>query len=92
MPEQQLRAQLEALQQTLDDPEISLSAEEHSSLEELANHIEARLLVREANEESLADPSLVDGVNLMVEELSERYPTLSATLRNVVQTLSNMGI
>lgn len=92
MPEQQLRAQLEALQQTLEDPEIQLSAEERDSLEELANNLEARLLVREANEESLADPNLVDGVNLMVEEFSERYPTLAATLRNVGQALSNMGI
>lgn len=92
MPEQQLRAQLEALQQTLDDPEIELSASERLALEELANNLEARLLVREANEESIADPSLVDGVNLMVEEFSDRYPTLAATLRNVGQALSNMGI
>lgn len=33
MPEQQLRAQLEALQQTLEDPEIQLSIQERSSLE-----------------------------------------------------------
>lgn len=92
MPEEQLRAQLEALQQTLDDPEIQLSDNERRSLEELANNLEARLLVREANEESLADPNLVDGVNLMVEEFAERYPTLAATLRNVGQALSNMGI
>lgn len=92
MPEEQLRTQLEALQQTLDDPEIQLSDNERRSLEELANNLEARLLVREANEESLADPNLVDGVNLMVEEFAERYPTLSATLRNVGQALSNMGI
>lgn len=92
MPEQQLRAQLEALQQTLDDPEFDLSAEERRSLEELANNLEARLLVSEANEESVADPSLADSINLLVEDFAERYPTLSATLRNVVQTLSNMGI
>lgn len=92
MPEQQLRAQLEALQQTLDDPEFDLSTEERRSLEELANNLEARLLVSEANEESVADPSLADGINLLVEDFAERYPTLSATLRNVVQTLSNMGI
>ena len=92
MPEQQLRAQLEALQQTLEDPAIQLSIQERSSLEELANNLEARLLVREANEESVADPSLVDGVNLLVDDFSERYPTLAATLRNVGQILSNMGI
>ena len=92
MPEQQLRTQLEALNQTLNDPEIRLSAEERSSLEALADHIEARLLVREATEDNTTDPTLVDGVNLMVEELSERYPTTAATVRNIMQTLSNMGI
>src|SRR5690606_30818709 len=92
MPEQQLRAQLEALQQTLDDPEFDLSAEERRSLEELANNLEARLLVSEAKEESVADPSLADGINLLVEDLAERYPTVYATLRNVVQTLSNMRL
>src|SRR5690606_33007690 len=92
MPEQQLRAQLEALQPTLDDPEFDLSAEERRSLEEPANNLEARLLVSEANEESVADPSLADGFTLLVEDFAERYPTLSPTLRIVVQTLSNMGI
>lgn len=92
MSEHQLRAQIEALRQTLNDRNIQLSIQERSSLEALANNLEARLLVKEANEESLADPSLVDGVNLIVEELAVRYPTTAATLRNVVQSLSNMGI
>ncbi|PRB82061.1 DUF4404 family protein [Pseudomonas sp. MYb185] len=92
MPEEQLKAQLESLQQTLNDPDTQLSAEERSSLEALANTLEARLLVREADEDAVNDPSLVDGVNLMIEEFSERHPTLAATLQNVVQTLSNMGI
>ena len=92
MAEEQLRAQLESLQQTLNDPDIILTAEERISLLALADNLEARLLVSESNEESLADPSLVDGVNLMVEEFSERHPTLAATLQNVVQSLSNMGI
>ena len=92
MPEQQLRTQLEALNQTLNDPEIWLSTKERHSLEALADHIEARLLVREANEDNTTDPTLVDGVNLAVEELSERYPTTAATVRNIMQTLSNMGI
>lgn len=92
MPEHQLRTQIEALRQTLSDRDTQLSIQERSSLEALINHLEARLLVTEANEESLADPSLVDGVNLMVEELAVRYPTTAATVRNVMQSLSNMGI
>ena len=92
MSEHQLRTQVQALRQTLADREIQLSIQERSSLEALVNHLEARLLVSEANEESLADPSLADSVNRMVEELAVRYPTTAATLRNVMQTLSNMGI
>ncbi|SDS01694.1 protein of unknown function [Halopseudomonas litoralis] len=92
MAEEQLKAQLDSLQQTLNDPDIVLTAEERISLQALADNLEARLLVSESNEESLADPSLVDGVNLMIEEFSERHPTLAATLQNVVQSLSNMGI
>lgn len=92
MPEQQLRAQLEALRQTLGDREIQLSIQERSSLEALVNHLEARLLVSEANQDSLADPSLADSVNRMVEDLAVRYPTTAATVRNVMQSLSNMGI
>lgn len=92
MAEEQLKAQLDSLQQTLNDPDIILTAEERISLQALADNLEARLLVSESNEESLADPSLVDGVNLMIEEFSERHPTLAATLQNVAQSLSNMGI
>ncbi|MEJ6656605.1 MAG: DUF4404 family protein [Pseudomonas sp.] len=92
MAEEQLKAQLESLQQTLSDPEIILTAEERTSLHALADNIETRLLVSEGGEDALADPSLVDGVNLMIEEFSERHPTLAATLQNVVQSLSNMGI
>src|SRR5690606_16281969 len=92
MPEQQLRAQLEALQQTLDDPEFDLSAEERRSLEELANNLEARLLEGEANGERVAYPSLANGNNLLVEDFADRYPSPSATLHNVGQPDSNMGI
>lgn len=92
MADEHLQAQLESLHQTLNDPAIVLSEEERSSLETLAINLEARLLVSEGSEEAVADPSLVDSVNLLVEEFSERHPTLSATLQNVVQSLSNMGI
>ncbi|HIZ51223.1 MAG TPA: DUF4404 family protein [Candidatus Pseudomonas excrementavium] len=92
MADEQLQAQLESLQQTLNDPEIILSEEERSAVQALADNLEARLLVSEAGEEGVADPSLVDSVNLLIEEFSERHPTLAGTLQNVVQSLSNMGI
>src|SRR5690606_28556438 len=92
MADEQLQAQLESLQQTLNDPDVTLSEEERSAVQALADNIEARLLVSEAGEEGVADPSLVDSVNLLIAEFSERHPTLAATLQNVVQSLSNIGI
>lgn len=38
------------------------------------------------------DTSLVDGVNLAVERFEVEYPTVAGTLRNIVQSLANMGI
>lgn len=92
MPEEQLKAQLESLQQTLNDPNANLTDLERSSLESLTERLESRLLFSESADDALSDPSLVDGVNLMVEEFSERHPMLATTLQNVVQALSNMGI
>ncbi len=92
MPEEQLKAQLKYLRQTLNDPNTVLTELERSSLQDLAERLEARLLVSDSANEALSDPSLVDGVNLMIEEFSERHPMLATTLQNVVQALSNMGI
>ena len=41
-----------------------------------------------------SDPgaTLVDGVNLAVERFESQHPTLTGTLRNILQSLANMGI
>ena len=36
--------------------------------------------------------SLVDGVNLAIERFELSHPTLTATLRSILQSLANMGI
>ena len=36
--------------------------------------------------------TLVDGVNLAVERFESQHPTLTGTLRNILQSLANMGI
>ncbi|MNR63002.1 hypothetical protein D3C85_1851680 [compost metagenome] len=41
---------------------------------------------------SAPDASLVDGVNLAVERFESQHPTLAGTLRNILQSLANMGI
>jgi hypothetical protein len=38
------------------------------------------------------DATLIDGVNLAVERFEASHPTLAGTLRNIVQSLANMGI
>ncbi|HDZ57372.1 MAG TPA: DUF4404 family protein [Pseudomonas xinjiangensis] len=92
MPQRQLKAQLESLEEMLNESEAPLTDEERESLQALATNIKARLLAMEASEEAQADPTLVDGVNLMIGQLSVRHPTVAATLRSVAQTLSDMGI
>ncbi len=93
MPEHRLQAQLDSLEALLSDPEAPLAPEERESLQQLATNIKARLIATEADEMPMEeDPSLVDGVNLMIEQLSARHPTTATTLRSIMQTLANMGI
>ena len=55
-----------------------------------AVHAELQLQLQQ---ESLAlDSNLVDGFNLAVERFEVEHPTLTGTLRNLLQTLANMGI
>ncbi|MBT8764778.1 DUF4404 family protein [Pseudomonas boanensis] len=87
MPER-LQQQLQDLRDQLaEDP--PLDDDERASLIELMQEIELRL-ARDAA--SAPDASLVDGVNLAVERFETRHPTLTVTLRNILQSLANMGI
>ncbi|MCU1718700.1 DUF4404 family protein [Pseudomonas sp. 5P_3.1_Bac2] len=78
---QQLRAQL-AEQSTLSDSE-------RDELLSLSLQIEQQLA---QDMGGVADGNLVDGVNLAVERFEVDHPTLSVTLRSIVQGLANMGI
>ncbi|WP_304638523.1 DUF4404 family protein [Pseudomonas sp.] len=92
MPHQRLKAQLATLEELLNEPETPLTDAERESMQQLATDLKARLIAMEANEASEQDPTLVDGVNLLVEQLEVRHPTTAATLRSVMQTLSDIGI
>lgn len=92
MPKETLKAQLATLEELLTDPETPLTEGEREAMQRLATDLKARLIAMEANEESDSDPTLVDGVNLLVEQLEVRHPTTAATLRSVMQTLSDIGI
>lgn len=75
-----LRAQLEQ------NP--PLNEAERADLETLAQQIQAQIEL----ESETQDPSLADGVNLAVERFELEHPGIAGTLRNIVQTLGNIGI
>lgn len=88
MPERELQSQLLELRNQLAQ-DTPLTDDERASLQALAQDIEARLAAR--GETAYSD-SLVDGVNLAVERFEVSHPNMAMTLRNIMQSLANMGI
>ena len=88
MPAQQLRQQLEQLRNQLEQAP-PLDADERGAIQALIEQIEAQLALQSPPP---ADETLVDGINLAVERFEVSHPTLAGTLRNIMQTLANMGI
>lgn len=87
MPASDLQKQLDSLREQLDKtPPLSLA--ERDDLNKLAEQIDAQIKVETATQ----DASLVDNVNLAVERFEVEHPALAGTLRNIVQTLGNIGI
>ncbi|MCW2270583.1 hypothetical protein D3C77_90030 [compost metagenome] len=87
MPARELQEQLNALREQLEQ-NPPLSEEERVHLHELMQQIEAKIEL----EAVTPDNNLVDGVNLAVERFEVDHPGLTATLRNIVQSLQSMGI
>ncbi len=88
MPASRLQQQLDELRAQLSQ-DSPLSEQERAELYVLSQEIELQL-AREAA--AAPDATLVDGVNLAVERFEVSHPTLAGTLRNIVQSLANMGI
>ena len=88
MPARQLQQQLEDLRNQLaEDP--PLSDEDKVALVELMGEIEVQLAREIA---SAPDAGLIEEVNLAVERFEVSHPTLTVSLRSILQTLANMGI
>lgn len=87
MPARELQEQLNTLREQLDH-NPPLSEAEREDLHALMQQIELELEL----ETQTQDTSLADNVNLAVERFELEHPTLAGTLRNIVQTLGNMGI
>lgn len=87
MSNSDLQEQLDRLRSQLEqDP--PLSEEDRTHLHELMQQIDAQIKLEAATQ----DNNLVDGVNLAVERFDAAHPALTATLRNIVQSLHSMGI
>ena len=87
MPARELQKQLDTLRAQLDqNPPLSLKDREE--LGDLAQKIDAQIKLETATQ----DNSLADSVNLAVERFEMEHPALAGTLRNIVQTLGNIGI
>ncbi|NBF06417.1 DUF4404 family protein [Pseudomonas sp. Fl5BN2] len=87
MPARELQEQLDTLREQLEQ-NPPLSEAERTNLQELMQQIELQLKL----ETSTHDSSLADGVNLAVERFELEHPAIAGTLRNIVQTLGNIGI
>ena len=87
MPARELQEQLNTLREQLEQ-NPPLTEAERADLHALMQQIELELEL----ETKTQDSSLSDNVNLAVERFELDHPTLAGTLRNIVQTLGNMGI
>ncbi|MFC0710596.1 DUF4404 family protein [Azorhizophilus paspali] len=87
MPENLQRHLQELRDQLAQNP--SVSADEHARMSSLIQEIELQL-ARDAG--GAPSDTLVDGLNLAVERFEAEHPALAVTLRNILQSLANMGI
>ncbi|NNA14975.1 DUF4404 family protein [Pseudomonas lundensis] len=87
MPARELQEQLDTLREQL-EKNPPLSEKEREDLNQLAEQIDAQIKL----ENAMQDHSLADNLNLAVERFEVEHPTLAGTLRNIVQTLGNIGI
>lgn len=87
MPARELQEQLNTLREQLEQ-NPPLNEEERENLHELMAQIQSQIDL----ETQTQDPSLADGVNLAVERFELDHPGIAGTLRNIVQTLGNIGI
>ena len=89
MPEHDLQSQLAELRSQLAS-DAPLTEDERASLQLIAQDIELRLANQGVVDHQNDSP--VDGVNLAVERFEVSHPNTAMTLRNIMQTLANMGI
>ncbi|MFC6336466.1 DUF4404 family protein [Pseudomonas sp. CCM 7891] len=88
MPARELQEQINTLREQLEQ-NPPLSEAERENLQDLMQQIQSQMELEKA---VAPDSSLADGVNLAVERFELEHPAIAGTLRNIVQTLGNIGI
>lgn len=87
MSARELQAQLDVLSEQLEQ-NPPLSEEERENLRTLMIQIKSEIELEAATKES----NLVDQVNLVIDRLEIEHPAIAGALRNIVQTLGNIGV
>jgi predicted transposase YdaD len=87
MPARELQEQLNTLRDQLDQ-NPPLTEAEREDLKQVMEQIQSQIEL----ETRTQDTSVADGVNLAVERFELDHPSIAGTLRNIVQTLGNIGI
>lgn len=87
MSARELQEQLTTLREQLDQ-NPPLTETEREDLHQVMAQIQSQIEL----ETRTQDTSVADGVNLAVERFELEHPGIAGTLRNIVQTLGNIGI
>jgi len=87
MPRYKLQLQLDRLSEQLENSQ-ALSSDEREQLEQLIAQVQLQLKLDAAAPET----NLLDSLEQAVESFELEHPSLTVTLRNIVQSLASMGI
>lgn len=82
------KAKIENLMTELHDRfgEMETSPQQERLLAELQSH------VHDVSEGSVKDPTPLESIQLMIGDLGDNHPNVSALLRELLDTLKNIGV
>ncbi|HSX84400.1 MAG TPA: DUF4404 family protein [Cellvibrio sp.] len=82
------KAKIENLMTELHDRfgEMETSPQQERLLAELQSH------VHDVSEGSVKDPTPLESIQLMIDDLGDNHPNVSALLRELLDTLKNIGV
>lgn len=90
MPQKRLQEALDALHEQLDSTE-ELGPEDRKALIEAAQEIEDALSLPDADAQA-PEPALNERLYALIEDLETSHPKFAEILRNLSESLANLGI